>query len=75
MRIRTATGTITISDMPNILFGVDPLNGYHGYKGIYISAECPVCKDEFYYNRQYYPEAPPPTCGRYFCLREKFTNA
>ncbi len=66
----------TISDAPNIIFQLDPNHtGYFGYQGAYYRAVCPICGERYYYNQQYYPVSPPPTCGRYECLRVRFINA
>lgn len=67
---------IIISDMPNIYLVSDCAGEgslYFGYRGIYKSKHCPVCRGLFYYNPTYYPEATsPPTCGRYNCLKGVF---
>ena len=67
---------IRISDMPNIWFLSDPANEvYYGYRGLYNQALCPVCGGTFYYNTDVYSDEPPPTCGRYHCLCERFMSS
>ena len=68
MRLRNG---VRISDMPNIIGFDDPADTrYFGYKGNYEAAICPVCHEEFYYNKKLYTDGfIPATCGRYSCLR------